>query len=65
MKLDYSVTFEFDIRAPVTDKGTVETGSVYTCASRAVKLAKQRLKPHSWGSVVVVLTRTIDEARES
>lgn len=60
MKINYSVTFEFETRPPVTLKGTVEGGRASTCASRAIQLAQKALTPVNWTSAVCVL---LDRAR--
>ena len=48
MKVKYSVTFEFDNRAPVTHRGAVEAFNEATCFARAVRQAKKALKTKGW-----------------
>lgn len=57
MKIRYSVTFEFDSRAPMTHRGTVEAGSVHVCMGKAVKQAKKALQPTNWTSLVCILDK--------
>jgi hypothetical protein len=57
MKLEYSVTFEFEMRPPVTHKGTVEGGTAGTCAARAARQAQKSLRPVAWSSVVCLLLK--------
>lgn len=55
MKCQYSVTFEFETRPPLTHRATVEAGEPHVCASRAIKEAKRALRPINWTSLVCVL----------
>ena len=55
MKVRYSVTFEFDTRAPLTHRGTVAGSSGATCVARATRLAQKALRPVGWSSMVCVL----------
>ncbi len=64
MTVKYSVTFEFEERAPVTHRGTVGGGTASVCLSRATRRAQQALKPVNWSSVVaVLLERVAEDAR--
>jgi hypothetical protein len=56
----YSVTFEFDLRAPLTHTGTVVAASAATCFARAVREAQKAAKPVAWTSVVCVLLDRAD-----
>lgn len=60
MTVTYAVTFEFDTRPPLTYRGTVEAGQPSTCASRAIRIAQQALKPKSWTSMNCVLLERLD-----
>jgi len=55
MTTKYSVTFEFDTRAPMTHQGTVAASTAATCFARAVRQAQMALRPTGWASVVCVL----------
>jgi len=55
MRVGYSVTFEFQTRPPVTHRGVVLALAAHTCCARAVREAKQALRPREWTSVVCVL----------
>ena len=61
MRVSYSVTFEFETRAPRTHRGVVRAGSEHTCASRAIKAARMALRPVGWTSLVVVLLERLPE----
>jgi len=59
MTMHYAVTFEFETRAPVTHRGTVESSRASTGARRAIEQAQAALKPINWISMTfVVLERT-------
>jgi hypothetical protein len=60
MTVHYAVTFEFDLRAPITHKGTVSASSAATCVARAVREAQKAAKPVAWTSVVCVLLDRAD-----
>jgi len=64
MTVNYSVTFEFDTRPPVTHRGTVTAWQPSTCCARAVKEAKAALRPVAWNSMVCVLLDRVDSAGE-
>jgi hypothetical protein len=57
MRLDYVVSFEYELDPPNTVKGAVEALEVQTCARRAIEEAKDKHPGTQWSSVVVVLTR--------
>jgi hypothetical protein len=61
MKVKYSVSFEFLNKPPLTHTGTVVATGVQTCFARAVKEAKQALRPVNWSSVVCVVLERIDK----
>ncbi len=61
MKVNYSVSFEFDQRAPVTHRGTVEGWTAGTCTRRAVEEAQKALTPINWSSMVCVLLERLGE----
>jgi len=65
MRVSYAVTFEFETRAPVTHRSTVEGWAASTCASRAVKEAQKALTPVNWTSMVCVLLERVDTAHEA
>ncbi len=59
LRFRYSVTFEFDTRAPVTHTGVV-TGSVASgMFSKAVRTAQKALRPRGWSSCVCVLVERL------
>lgn len=61
-----AVTFEFEMRAPLTWRGEVEATNVWTIVGRATRLAVKELRPRSWSSVVcVILERAGDEDTSS
>jgi hypothetical protein len=61
----YVVTFEFDTRPPLTHRGTIAASSAATCASRAVRVAQQALRPVNWRSVVCVLLERLGDAPQA
>lgn len=61
MKVMYSVTYEFAVRPPLTHRGEIEAWAESTCTARAVKAAKQALRPVNWTSMVCVLLERLDE----
>lgn len=61
MRVSYSVTFEFDLRAPLTHRGVVEAGSPHVCMGKATKAAWRALRPRGWSSVVCVLLERLDQ----
>lgn len=61
MTVKYAVTFEFDMRPPLTHKGTVEARQPHVCMARAMKSAQKALRPKGWTSVVCVLLERIEE----
>ena len=56
MTCRYAVTFEFDMRPPLTHRGVVEGGRAQTCVARATKLA-QTASSLSAGPQCVLLER--------
>ncbi len=65
MTVRYSVTFEFDLRPPLTHRGTVSGGRAATCVARATREAQEALRPVNWSSMVcVLLERTETEDRQ-
>lgn len=64
MTVTYSVTFEFETRAPMTHKGSVAASSGATCFARAVRKAQKDLRPTQWTSVVCVLERGVSVSVE-
>lgn len=65
MTVNYSVTFEFDSRAPVTHRGTVLGSSGATCVARATREAQKALRPVNWSSLVCVLLERLDTTPEA
>lgn len=57
MRFAAVVTFEFEARQPETERVVVEAGSAATASARALRAAQGKLKPRSWASVVVLLTK--------
>jgi hypothetical protein len=64
MTVRYSVTFEFDLRPPLTHKGTVSGGQPHVCVARATKAAHKALRPVNWSSLVCVLLERLDATDE-
>jgi hypothetical protein len=54
-RMTYSVTFEFDLRPPLTHRGTVEATGIAAATARAARAAHKTLRPINWTSAVVVL----------
>lgn len=61
----YAVTFEFDLRPPLTAKGQVSAGNPATAAARAVREAKKAVHPMAWRSMVVLLYDRAVESRDA
>jgi hypothetical protein len=61
MKVSFSVTFEFEMRAPVTHRWTVLGSSAATCVARAVREAQRALRPVGWSAVCCVLLERLPE----
>lgn len=57
MKVEFAVTFEFEMRPPETIRGVIEASNPATVASRAIRLARRTIHPRKWTSVVCVLFR--------
>lgn len=58
MTCDAAVTFEYATRAPETVRlKNVTAGQAQTVAAKAVRAARREIRPVSWVSAVVVLTR--------
>ena len=64
MTVNYSVTFEFDLRPPVTHRGTVVAAKVSTCVFRATRDAQKVLRPQGWSSMVCVLLERVQETNQ-
>lgn len=60
LKCKYSISFEFDIQAPITERGIVEGSSVKTVVKRALIEAIERNPNTMWASMVIVLERIRD-----
>ena len=54
LRLKYSVSFEFDLRPPLTHTGIIEGWAASTCARRAIEEAQEVLRPVNWTSMVCV-----------
>lgn len=65
MKIRYSVTWEYETRAPETMTGEVEAVTVSTAARRALEAARKEAKPIGWSSVVCLLERSREKAAGS
>jgi len=59
MTVTYAVTFEFDVRPPLTHRGTVAGSTGATCVARATRIAQTALRPVGWTSLVVVLLERV------
>lgn len=55
MQAQCAVTFEFQMRPPVTWKGTVDGFSAATIMRRATDTAQKALSPRNWSSAVCVI----------
>ena len=65
MRAKYSFTFEFPVDSPITVKGEVEGGAVWTMFRRAEAEAVAA-RPHTrWSSCVCLLDRGEDEVGQS
>lgn len=60
MRVRYSVTFEFDVQAPITHRGTVAASSMPTCFARAAREAIKASPGLRWSSMVIVLLERLD-----
>jgi len=62
MKVEYAVTFEFELKPPITHRGTVAGSSTPTVVKRALKEATTAHPGLSWASMnIVLLERLPDE----
>ena len=61
MTVNYSVTFEFDLKPPLTHRGQVSASNVQTCCQKAVRESHKALTPARWSSVVCVLLERVQE----
>lgn len=57
MTLDYVVTFEFLLDAPITVRGKVSASTAQACARIAIKQAKEKHPRLKWSSLVVLLAQ--------
>ena len=64
MTVRYAVTFEFELRPPLTHRGIVRASQPATCVSRAVREAQKALQPYYWTSMVCVLLERLDEPKD-
>jgi hypothetical protein len=48
MRVEYSVTFEFESRPALTHRGTVAASTGATCVARATRAAQKALRPVGW-----------------
>jgi hypothetical protein len=55
MTVKYAVTFEFEVQAPITHKGTVTATTMPTCFARATREAVKAHPGLHWSSMVCVL----------
>lgn len=62
MTVKYAVSFEFDIKPPVTARGTVSGGSASACVARATRAAVKANPGLRWTSLVCVLLERIDDS---
>jgi hypothetical protein len=62
MTIRYVITFEFDLRPPVTHRGTVAASKVHTCVRLATQQAAKALRPQGWSSMVVCLLERVPAA---
>ena len=57
MNLQCEVTFEFEIRPPMTWKGFIEANAIHTICHRAVSEASKDLSPRNWTSMACLVVR--------
>jgi hypothetical protein len=57
MKCSYSITFEFQLEPPITEKGISKGSSLRTIVARAVDDATTKNPNVHWTSVVVLIQR--------
>ena len=62
MTVNYVVTVEFEMRAPVTHRGTVAASQPEACCRMAVREARKALRPMRWSSLVCVLLERLSDA---
>lgn len=60
MTVNYSATFEFDLKPPMTHRGTVTATSMPTCLARAGRAAMKVFPKTKWTSMVVVLLERVE-----
>ena len=60
MKAKYAVTFEFDMVAPVTERGITEGSSLRTMTARSIDDATAKNPNMNWRSVSILIERMID-----
>lgn len=60
MTLKYAVSFEFEMRPPVTHRGEVTASSPSAAARRAVLAAQTALRPVNWSSFLFVALERVD-----
>ena len=65
MTVRYSVSFEFDVRPPLTHRGTVTATQIDTCMRLATRNARLALKPQGWSSVVCVVLERMPERQDA
>ena len=61
MTIEYAVTFEFELRPPVTHRGVVMAGSLAAAAAKAIRVAKKTCRPVnpcSMNFVALSITKT-------
>jgi hypothetical protein len=61
MTVRFSCSFEFDLAAPVTYRGTVVASSMPTCFARAARQAAKAHPGLHWTSMVVVLLERLQD----
>jgi hypothetical protein len=61
----YGVTFEFDLRPPLTHNGLVTASSYGSLVARATKTAHRALRPVNVRSMVCVLLERVSGASET
>jgi hypothetical protein len=65
MTVKYSATFEFEVQAPITHRGTVVASSMPTCFARAAREAVKAYPGLRWSSMVIVLLERVADAGDT
>lgn len=64
MRCKTAVTFEFEVRQPLTFRSEITATAPNTIASRAIREARNVLRPINWTSISILLDRVGDSSDE-